>query len=362
MFLAFGEIMIRLAPPGHLRLRQSMPGLLESTFAGAEANVCVSLAQFGARARLLTMLPKNPVVDALVSTLSGLGVETDFIRHREAGRLGIYFVETGANQRGSAVVYDRDYSAVALAAPEEYDFVGALDGVRWLHISGITPSLSENAYRSVLALARAARQARVTISCDLNFRKKLWRWRKGTNATQLARECMGQILPTVDVLIANEEDAADVLDIHAAGTSVEHGKIDALAYERVARTIVERFPNVSRVAITLRQSVSADHNNWGAILYDAQSDRVLLAPLDEHGEYTPYEIRDIVDRVGGGDAFAAGLIYALSNSDLSEPGRALHFAVAASCLKHSILGDFNLVSKDEVLALVGGQASGRVKR
>ena len=362
MFLGFGEIMLRIAPEGHLRFRQALPGKVDVTFAGAEANVCVSLAQFGACARFLTMLPNHAVADALVATLRGLNVDTQAIRRRETGRLGVYFVETGANQRGSTVIYDRDGSAIALAAPEEYDFPAALDGVKWLHISGITPSLSENGFRSTLALVRAANEAGVTVSCDLNFRKKLWRWKPGMSAAQLARESMSQILPFVDLLIANEEDAADVLDIHAAGTSVDQGKINAQGYEQVARTIVERFPNIGRVAVTLRESVSADHNNWGGLLYDARAGRTVLAPLDAAGNYRPYEIRDIVDRVGGGDSFAAGLIYSLTTPELSEPGRALHFAVAASCLKHSILGDFNYVTKDEVLALVGGQATGRVKR
>lgn len=362
MFLGFGEIMMRIAPEGHLRFRQALPGKVDVTFAGAEANVCVSLAQFGASARFLTVIPTHAVADALVATLRGLNVDTSAIRRREAGRLGVYFVETGANQRGSTVIYDRDGSAISLAAPEEYNFTAALDGIKWLHISGITPSLSESGFGSTLALVKAAKQAGVTVSCDLNFRKKLWRWKAGLSPAALARESMTQILPFVDLLIANEEDAADVLDIHAAGTSVEQGKINAAGYEQVARTIVERFPNISRVAVTLRESVSADHNNWGGLLYDTKLGRAVLAPLDSAGNYRPYEIRDIVDRVGGGDSFAAGLIYSLTTPELSESGKALHFAVAASCLKHSILGDFNYVTKDEVLALVGGQATGRVKR
>jgi 2-dehydro-3-deoxygluconokinase len=361
MFLGFGELMMRLAPAGHLRLRQSLPGSLQATFAGAEANVCASLAIFGAPVRYLTALPSNVIADGALDVLRQLGVDTSHVVRRE-GRLGIYFVETGANQRGSVVVYDRDYSAISLASPDEYDFPAALEGVRWVHITGITPSLSRAAFESTLALARAAHERRVPVSCDLNFRKKLWRWRPGTNLQHLARESMGELLPLVDLVIANEEDAADVLDIHAAGTSIEQGQINAAAYEQVARTIVDRFPNVGRVAITLRESISADHNNWGAMLFDARADRVCFAPCDAAGKYRPYEIRDIVDRVGGGDAFGAGLIYALNDPQWSAPDLALRFAVASSCLKHSISGDFNYVSLDEVEALVHGSASGRVRR
>jgi 2-dehydro-3-deoxygluconokinase len=362
MIVGFGELMMRLAPAGHLRLAQAMPGSLDVTFAGAEANVCVSLAQLGADARFVSALPRNVIADRALSVLRGLGVDTEFVVRRDGGRLGIYFVEAGANQRGSVVVYDRDHSAIGLAAADEYDFSGALAGATWVHVTGITPSLSETAFLATQALLAVARQRRLPVSCDLNFRKKLWRWRNGTPPSELARECMTQLLPSIDLVIANEEDAADVLDIHAAGTSVEHGKINARAYESVAREMMKRFPNLSRVAITLRESLSADHNNWGAMLLDKASDRAYFAPLDEGGNYRPYEIRDIVDRVGGGDAFGAGLVYALNTPELAQPEMALRFAVASSCLKHSILGDFNFVSKDEVLALVAGSGSGRVRR
>jgi 2-dehydro-3-deoxygluconokinase len=196
----------------------------------------------------------------------------------------------------------------------------------------------------------------------LNFRKKLWNWRPGTDKKALARECMSEVLQHADLVIANEEDAADVLGIHAEGTDVERGTINAAAYEKVAREIVSRFPGVTRVAITLRQSISADHNNWGGMLFDADADRAFLAPLDERGHYCPYEIRDIIDRVGGGDSFAAGLIYALNSETYRKPQQAIRFAVAASCLKHSIQGDFNYVSVSEVAALAGGIATGRVQR
>jgi 2-dehydro-3-deoxygluconokinase len=361
-FLAFGEVMARIAPPGRLRWGQCLPGSVEVTWGGGEANVCASLATFGQRARYLTSLPRTPIAEALMATLRGVGVDVGSILWRKEGRLGLYFVEVGANQRGSTVVYDRAYSAASLAEPSEYDFAAALDGITWLHVTGITPAISEAACRANLELVRQARERGVTISCDLNFRKKLWNWRPGTSPKDLARECMAQVLEHVDLVIGNEEDAADVLDIHAAGTDVAQGRIDAVAYESVARQIVARFPQVSRVAITLRESISADHNNWGALLFEAVAGRSFLAPLNARGEYQPYEIRDIVDRVGAGDSFAAGLLHALHSDDFQSPDRAIAFAVAASCLKHSVHGDFNYVTREEVVALVGGNASGRVQR
>lgn len=362
MFLGFGEIMARLAPPGHLRWRQSLPGAVEVTWGGGEANVCASLAMFGAPARFLTALPKTPIAEALAGTLRGVGVDCSHILWRKEGRLGLYFVEKGANQRGSTVIYDRAHSAASVAGPEEYDFGAALDGVTWLHVTGITPAISEPACRANLALVEQAKKAGVRISCDLNFRKKLWNWRPGTAAKALARECMSQVLRHVDLIIANEEDAADVLDIHAAGTDVTRGRINAAAYAEVARQIVARFPGVSRVAITLRESHSADHNDWGAMLFDAAVDQSHFAPLDSGGEYQPYAIRDIVDRVGSGDSFAAGLLYSLNDPQLQQPQQAIAFATAASCLKHSIQGDFNYATKEEVLALMSGNATGRVQR
>lgn len=362
MFLGFGEVMMRIAPAGHRRLAQVLPGSVDVTFAGAEANCCVSLALLGAQARYLTVLPKNMLGDAVVTTMRGLGVDTSSIARRAEGRLGVYYVETGANQRGSTVTYDRDYSAISLAGAEEYKLDKALDGIRWVHATGITPSLSERAYEATLAVVREAKHRGCTVSCDLNYRKKLWRWRTGVKPNLLARECMSEVLKYVDLLIANEEDSADVLDIHAAGTNIEAGKLNAAGYLQVAREITRRFPNIGRVAVTLRESYSADHNNWGAMLYEKAGDRALYAPLDAEGNYKPYEIRDIVDRVGGGDSFAAGLMFALNTPEHADPQQSLKFAVAASCLKHSIIGDFNYSSREEVEALMGGSTSGRVRR
>ncbi len=362
MYLTFGEIMMRIAPAGNLRFRQTMPGSVDVTFSGAEANVCASLALLGEQARFLCALPDTAITQALMSVLRGLGIDTSCMLMREEGRLGIYFLETGANQRSSNVIYDRSGSAISLAAPGEYDFDAALDGVHWVHITGITPSLSENAHLSTLELAKRAKAKGASVSCDLNFRKKLWKWKPGHSNKELARESMATILPYVDVAIGNEEDASDVLGIEAEGTSVEAGQINAQAYEDVARRIVELFPNMSRVAITLRESISACHNNWGAMLFDVAEDQAFFAPLDADGNYAPYEIRDIVDRVGGGDSFGGGLIHALNSDEYSSPDMAIRFAVASSCLKHSIKGDFNYVTRDEVAGLVKGQASGRVRR
>jgi 2-dehydro-3-deoxygluconokinase len=362
MFLGFGEVMARIAPPGRRRWQQALPGEVQVTWGGGEANVCASLAMFGQSVRFLTALPRHAISESLVASLRGLGVDTSHILWRSAGRLGLYFVEVGANQRGSTVLYDRDQSAISLAEPGEYDFTAALQGVHWLHVTGITPAISEPACRANQKLVEMAKAAGASVSCDLNFRQKLWRWRPGRQPRALARECVSEVLPHVDLVVANEEDAADVLDIHAERSDASRGRIDAEGYEQVARRIVDRFPAVRRVAITLRESISADHNNWGGMLFDRESDRAYFAPLDPDGNYRPYAITHIVDRVGAGDSFSGGLLHALADRDLAAPQQAIAFAVAASCLKHTIPGDFNYVSAAEVTALAGGNATGRVQR
>ena len=362
MFLAFGEVMLRVCPPGLTRFRQALPGPLVCSFGGAEANVCASLANYGAPVRYLTALPVNPIADALVAELRRVGIDTSCILRRGEGRLGIYYLEAGANQRPSVVTYDRAHSAIALAAPDEYGFAAALDGVSWVHTTGITPSLTENAYLATLKLLQLAKDQGATVSCDMNYRKKLWKWRPGTAQQSLARECMSQVMRYVDLAIGNEEDAAKVFGVEAEGTSVEAGQIDAAAYEEVARKLIEMFPSLSRVAITLRESLSASHNNWGGMLFDRETGRACFAPLDADGGYQPYEIRNIVDRVGAGDSFAGGLLYALTSDACADPQSAIRFAASASCLKHSILGDFHCVSLDEVVSLMEGSGSGRVRR
>jgi 2-dehydro-3-deoxygluconokinase len=358
--VTFGEIMCRLASPANLRLRQTRD--LEVTYAGAEASVAASICNFGGEARYVTALPKHALAEATMDTLRAVGIDTNYVLRTETGRLGLYFLETGANQRPSNVIYDRADSAIAITPAEAYDWDAIFEGVQWLHLSGITPALSKTAAEATLLAAQKAKAAGVTVSCDLNFRKKLWQWDAGKPARELAEETMRQLLPFLDVVIANEEDCADVLGIHAADTDVHTGTLNTARYPDVARQVVKQFPNVSTVAITLRESLSATHNNWGAMLYDAASDNVSFAPLDQDGNYESYKIKNIVDRVGGGDSFAGGLIFALTTPELSEPQTAVKYAVAASCLKHSIKGDFNYSTRQEVESLMGGSASGRVVR
>lgn len=360
--VTFGEVMLRLAPPGKYRLSQVIPGQLTATFGGGELNVAASIARQGGRAAFLTAVPDNVVTDSLVGELRRWNVDVDLIQRDSVGRFGIYFVETGGNQRGGTVTYDRDQACIALRTPDKYDWNTAFADADWFHITGITPALSEAAAASALAAVQEAKKRGLRTSCDLNFRKKLWKWKKGTKPADLARETMRKLVASLDVVIANEEDAELTLGIHAEGTSVEEGTINLEGYESVARQIVAQFPNVQQVAITLRESHSADHNNWGAMFFDARSDTAHFAPLNEAGEYEPYEMRNIVDRVGAGDSFAGGLIFALRTPELAEPETALRYAVAASCLKHTIWGDFNDVSRAEIEALMNGSGSGRVQR
>ena len=360
--VTFGEVMLRLAPEDALRLRQAIPGRLEATFGGGELNVAVSIASQGGRAAFLTALPDNVLTDALEQELRKLNVDTDLIQRLPEGRFGIYFVETGANQRAGTVTYDRDGSSIALQPASAYDWDRSFRDANWFHITGITPAISAAAADAALAAVRAAKQHGLTVSCDLNFRKKLWKWKPGTGPVDLARQTMRELMPHVDVVIANEEDADLSLDIRAPETDVAAGALNVDGFGQVARRIVGGFPNVKMVAITLRESISASHNNWGALLYDADSDQIHVAPSGSDGRYQPYEIRNIVDRIGAGDSFAGALIFALNTDALRRPATALCYAVAASCLKHSIKGDFNYVSRSEIESLMHGSGSGRVQR
>lgn len=360
--VTFGEIMIRVAPEGFLRFAQSMPGKVNVMFSGAEANVAVSVALLGGKSRFVTALPKHSIAEACVATLRGLGVDTSAIVRTDTGRLGIFYLETGANQRPSNVVYDRDGSSVALTPAAGYDWDAVFANAGWFHVTGITPALSKTAADAALVAVQEAKKRGITVSSDLNFRKKLWNWDPACSKKELAKRTMSAILPYVDVLIANESDCADVLGIHADNTDTEAGQLDTARYPDVARKVVAAFPNIQKVGITLRESFSATHNAWGGVLYDSACDRAFFAPLNSDGEYTPYEIHAIVDRVGGGDSFAAGLIYALSHDELAAPQDAIRFAAAASCLAHSIYGDYNYSSCAEVKNLMGGNASGRVQR
>ena len=339
-FAAFGEIMLRLSPPGHERFFQSP--VLDATFGGAEANVAVSLARFGHPARFVSVVPANPVGEAALVELKKRGVNIEFVK-RQGRRLGIYYAEPGAAQRPSLVVYDREHSALAEAKSGDLDWDRIMDGVDWFHTTGITPAISASAADLVLEAARAAKARGLTVSLDLNFRAKLWRYGKS------APEVMGELLKFADLAVANEEDIQRSLGLKADAEAAA-GTLDITFYEKLAAQVMSRFPNLSRVAITLRESLGADHNRWSAVLGTRQGFLVSKK----------YDILPIVDRIGSGDAFAAGLLHGLDA--LGSDKEALEFATAASCLKHSIPGDFNLVGEAEVKAFLGGDALGRIQR
>jgi 2-dehydro-3-deoxygluconokinase len=352
--VTFGEIMGRLATPGFQRFAQAMPGAVEITFAGAEATVAVSIAQLGGNAAFVTALPSHAIADACVANLRGLGVDTSHIVRTADGRLGLYFLEKGASQRPYNVLYDREGSAVAITPPGAYDWNAIFQGASWFHITGITPALSRNAaVVTRTAMAEAAKRG-LPVSMDVNFRSKLWNWDPPRQPRELAAQTIRELLPHVNVFLGGLDDAGQMLDIRPPENS--HDPV-----LEVARRICSAFPNITHVAMSLRESLSATHNLWGGALYDAALDRSFRAPI-KHGEYEPFAITDIVDRLGAGDAFAAGLIYALGTPELAPPSTAISFAVAAGCLAHSIEGDFNYCSRDEIEALMGGSAPGRVRR
>ena len=338
--VTFGEVMLRLCPPGYLRLNQTPS--LEMTFGGAEANVAVSLANYGINARYVTKLPDNPITDAFEMQMKGFGVDVSYIA-KGGDRMGVYFVEKGASMRPSKVIYDRKYSSIAGAKVGDIDWDKVFEGAEWFHWTGITPALSDSAAELTLEACKAAKARGIKISCDLNYRKKLWTREK-------AKQVMTELVKYVDVMIANEEDSKDVFGIAAEGTDIETGKLSEQGYKDLAKKLSSTF-GAKKVAFTLRESFSANDNDWSALIYDAESDNAVRS--------RKYSIH-IVDRVGGGDSFGGGLIYALLNG--YSDADAINFAAAASALKHTIEGDFNRVSVDEVKSLMGGSASGRVQR
>lgn len=340
--VTFGEIMLRLAPPGFLRFGQARS--FDVLYGGGEANVAVSLANYGVPVNYVTRLPNNDLGEACIQFVQQYGVGTDSIV-RGGERLGIYFLETGAAQRGSKVVYDRANSSLATIKRGMIDWQTVFADADWFHWTGITPAISEGAADVCLEAAQVAKEMGLTVSCDLNFRAKLWKWGKK------AGEVMPELVRHSDIAIGNEEDADKVFGIKAPDADVSAGKVEAEGYKYVCAALAERFPNLSAIAITLRGSLSASHNTWSGVLWHKGA--FYSAPV--------YDIVHIVDRVGGGDSFGAGLIYGLRTYG-EDVQKALDFAVAASCLKHSILGDFNLVTVDEVEKLMGGDASGRVSR
>jgi len=340
--VTFGEIMLRLATPGFLRFGQSET--LTASFGGGEANVAVSLANFGIPVEFVTRLPQNDLSTACMMELRKFGVDTSHIV-RGGERLGIYFLETGAVSRGSKVIYDRAHSAASGILPGMVDWEKVLEGAAWFHWTGITPAISQSAADVCLEAILKANQMGITVSCDLNYRKNLWNYGKK------ASEVMPALVAGTDIILGNEEDAALVLGIHPEGVNVTAGQVDAAAYESVSRQIMTRFTRCKKVITTLRGSVNANHNSWSGVLWDGKT--LYKAPT--------YQITHIVDRVGGGDSFMGGLIYGLLNWP-GDDQKALHFAVAASCLKHTIYGDFNRVTVDEVEKLMAGDSSGRVAR
>lgn len=338
--LTFGEIMLRLKAPGHERLMQT-PNL-EATFGGGEANVAVSLANYGMDAAFLTFLPENAIAEACIGELRRFNVDTSRILRKD-GRVGIYYLDAGANQLPSKVIYDRAYSSVSLAGPGDVDWDVAFDGVEWMHISGITPAISESLMLLSIESVKEAKRRGITVSCDLNYRKNLWKYGKN------AQEVMDVMAQYSDVLIANEEDVQKSLGIKI-DVDVESGVIDNAKYKILGDKVLEKYTNAKMIAITLRESKSADTNGWSTCINNREKFYV-----SKH-----YDINDIIDRVGGGDSFAGGLIYGLNNYETIE--EALEFATAASCLKHSVIGDFNRVTLDDVKKLMSGDGSGRVQR
>lgn len=336
--ITFGEIMMRLNPEGYLRLVQA--GKFETSYAGGEANVAVSLSNYGMDAAFVTKVPAHEMGQCAVNALRTYGVDTKYMV-RGGERLGLYYVEKGASQRASKVIYDRAGSAVALSKPADYDWDAIFEGADWFHWTGITPALGGDLPQICLEACKAAKAKGVKISCDLNFRKKLW-------TSEQAGKVMAELMPYVDVCIANEEDAKDVFGIEAEGTDITAGKLNHEGYISVAKQLSERF-GCEKVAITLRSSISANDNDWAAMLY-----------TDGQAYFSPSYRIHIVDRVGGGDSFGGGLIYSLLSG--KEPQDAINFAVAASCLKHTIEHDFNLMSVAEVESLAAGNATGRVQR
>lgn len=340
-FLTFGEIMLRLRSPGFERFFQGPQ--LEATFGGGEANVAVSLANYGFDAGFISALPGNDIGQNAVNSLRGLGVDTRFIK-RQGERVGIYFLETGANQRPSKVIYDRANSSISQCQPGDFDWAEIFKGARWLHITGITPGLSQNCADLSMECVKSAKAAGVTVSCDFNFRGKLWKY--GRTAPEIMRD----LVRYVDVGIANEEDCQKSLGI-SVDIDVESGHLDTSKYEALSQKVLDIYPDMSTIAITLRESINANRNGWSACMRDRQNGFL----LSKH-----YDLTDIVDRVGGGDSFASAFIAGLNLYE--DRQQSLEFAVAGSALKHSILGDFNRVSRAEVENLMGGDGSGRVQR
>lgn len=355
--LFFGELMARFSPPGALRFGQAMPGVMDVTFAGAEANAAVAFTRLGGAARWVSAMPHGPLAEAALALLRGVGVGLEHVERRDSGRLGIYFVEAGAGPRGGNVIYDREGSTFAQVGAEAYRWRTIVEGATWFHTSGVSGGVSVAAAEALLAGVQAARDAGLTVSCDLNFRRKLWRWKAGVPAENLFQQTMAAVLALTDVIIGNPQDLATVL---GEPRSDDGGAGGGAGCEALAERAARRFPQAKYIAITLRRCHSASRHDWGALLYSVNGQCSYWSPQAQ-SRYTPFEIDPIIDRVGTGDVFAGAMILALQSKP-TEPQEALDFATAASCLAHTECGDFFQGTRAEVEALLRGESGGQVSR
>ena len=340
--VTFGELMLRITPPGREMILQT-PNMV-CTFGGAEANVAVAVSQYGDEARYVTALPANDLGRAAVAELRRFGIDTSAIKMTNK-RLGLYFTETGSNMRPSKVIYDRDDSAIAAVKPGDFDWDTILADADWFHVTGITPALSESLCEATIEALKKCKEKGVTVSCDLNYRKKLWKWGKEPI------EVMPEIAKYIDVMIANEEDCQKCLGIELE-TGVDSGKLDTDMYKELAKIVMDKYPNVKALAVSLRESISADHNNWSGVL-----------AIRDGGFYQSrkYSITNIVDRIGGGDSFGGSLIYGFRNFD-NDYQKIIEYAIGGSALKHTTYGDYVRFTKEDVLNLIAGSGNGRIQR
>jgi 2-dehydro-3-deoxygluconokinase len=372
--VAFGEIMGRFSPPGFQRFGQCMPGKMGVLFAGAEASVAMSIAYLGGEAAFVTALPRHEIADACVAVVRATGVDTRHILRTENGRLGLYFLEAGVNQRPGKVIYDREGASVAITPPDAYDWDAILAGADWLVVSGITPAISRCGFDVTAEAFRQAKARDIRVLCDFNYRGKLWRWDPATPPRTLAIRKIAELMPMVDLFVGGADEIGEVLSeigspIPIQDDGPEDSTGDAFAhaadaFQKAAGALCGRFPNLSRIASTFRRTASATRHELGGMLYETAGDRVHHAPSGQEagGGFASYHVDPIVDRIGTGDAFTAGLLFALTTPELSDPGRAIAFATASFCLSHSIEGDFNATTRGEIEELLAGDASGRVQR